>query len=591
MRWPGRTIWDTRIQGVCGIISAYLDGEVHLFGSASFAQLTLEPPRVIINPNRMHGIEEAVRKSGCFAINVLPKSSRNLMIELMGMRRREPEKASLLGLNILDNDGIPYLEGNLRTVFCEVERAVEGGDRRLYIGRVLESRQNPNAGDSQPLLFTRVTDKSKRPGFRQGIRTAAIRSGALDAMKLMLKKVRTLPPANIAATTYQEAGATTEEVDVILAAGVVDRSRHLRPPANIKVPRKSIGVCVVGTGWGQTHVKYLRWASPDIRLFVCGQNRDKTNRVAKALGAEGTFYSLEEAVNDSRVAAVTLALPHHLHRSALEVVAAAGKHALVEKPIATNLEDADAMIAMANKAGIIFMVAEDMHFRPAIRKAIELINAGQVGEPLYLLAHAGGIRRPSGWAADKSKMGGGVLVDIGVHYVRALRLLMGEPDQVFASRAMQINTKISGEDSAQVLFSSRFGWEAHMVCSWSSQRGNLPDLVVAGEKGTIHLWPTAQFVDYYPIAPRPITSLLSYVRPFSLQAKLMKPTLQRVRSKLTDKDPTGYLGEMKEFVTAVIEHRQPATLPIDARRDLEIIERCYESLVAREYRTVPAIDE
>jgi predicted dehydrogenase len=216
-----------------------------------------------------------------------------------------------------------------------------------------------------------------------------------------------------------------------------------------------------------------------------------------------------------------------------------------------------------------------------------MIEAGEIGEPLYLLAHAGGIRRPSGWAADKNKMGGGVLVDIGVHYVRALRLLLGEPDQVFASRAMQVNTKISGEDSAQVLFSSRYGWEAHMLFSWSSQRGHLPDLVVVGEKGTLHLWPTALYLDYYPVAARPLTSLLSYVRPYSLQAKLMKPTLQRVRIKLGEPDATGYLGEMKEFLTAVIEGRQPVTLPVDGRRDLEIIETCYKSMKTKTSCDVP----
>ena len=47
-------------------------------------------------------------------------------------------------------------------------------------------------------------------------------------------------------------------------------------------------------------------------------------------------------------------------------------------------------------------------------------------------------------------------MDVGVHYVRALRLLLGEPDRVFASRAMQVNTKLSGEHSVQLLFSSAY---------------------------------------------------------------------------------------------------------------------------------------
>jgi predicted dehydrogenase len=239
------------------------------------------------------------------------------------------------------------------------------------------------------------------------------------------------------------------------------------------------------------------------------------------------------------------------------------------------------MIAAARKAETILMVAEDMHFRPALHETVKMIERGAIGEPLYMLMHAAGVRRPSGWAAEKSRLGGGVLMDIGVHYVRALRLLMGEPDSVFASRSMQMNTKMSGEDSAQVIFSSSYGWEAHMLVSWSSQRGDLPDVVIEGDQGTIYLWPGAGFFDYYPVKPSSMTRMISYVRPYSLQAKLMKPSLQRVRIRLRERDYTGYLGEMREFVAAVSEGRNVVTPPEDGRRDLEIIISCYEALASR----------
>jgi predicted dehydrogenase/flavin reductase (DIM6/NTAB) family NADH-FMN oxidoreductase RutF len=582
MRWPGRTIWDTRVQSVTGLITASLDDEVYIFPSASFAQVSLTPPRIAINPNRTYGIEAAVRDTGRFAINVLPDSSRARMIQAMRVRRRQPHKARLLGLTVKEDEhGIPFIEGNLRTVFCEVEQTLESGDRKLYIARVVESRSNPAMSGYLPLLFSQVTDTSKYPRLRHTIRTALLKSGALDALKKMFHKLRPPPPANIAKATYDDAGATEEEMNTILQPGAVDRSRHLHPPGPPAIITRSIGICVVGTGWGQTHLRYLRMASPKVRLFVCGQNPKKTERIAKIFGAEAYFNNLEQAANDPRIDALTLTLPHDLHRSSVELVAAAGKHALVEKPIATNLADADAMIAAAKSAGTILMVAEDMHFRTAVHESVHLIERGAIGEPLYLLAHAAGVKRPSGWVADKNRLGGGVLMDIGIHYVRALRLLMGEPDSVFVSKSMQINTKMSGEDSAQVLFSSHYGWEAHMLVSWSSQRGDLPDIVIAGEKGTIYLWPGGAFLDYYPVDPQFLTRMISFVRPYSLQAKLMKPRFQRVRIGLGNEDSTGYLGEMREFIAAVSEGRAPVTPPEDGRRDLEIITRCYESLTQR----------
>ena len=151
-----------------------------------------------------------------------------------------------------------------------------------------------------------------------------------------------------------------------------------------------------------------------------------------------------------------------------------------------------------------------------------------------------------------------------------LTLLLGEPNAVFASRAMQIDTKISGEDSVQALFSSTGGWEAHMFLSWSSPRGQLPDIIVAGEKGTIHLWPGSSYIDLYPVEAPLIPRLLSCVRPYWLQEKLMRPRFGRVRISLPENQGSGYLGEIAEFLAAVAEERAPTSPPEDGRRDLEI---------------------
>ena len=487
-----------------------------------------------------------------------------------------------------DEHEIPFIADALRVVFCDVETYIPSGDRRLYVARVLESRLNKASAGIRPLLFSDVRGANTSPLLRS-LRRALIVSGALDQARTFRSRLRPPPPPNIALTTYQEAGATEDEIARITEHPLVDESRLITPPAAPSIVKARIGVCVVGTGWGGVHCRYLKMAGPDIRLFVCGRNEEKTKRLAQSVGAEGYFLQLEQAVADQRVQALTLALPHDVHRQAAETAAEAGKHVLVEKPISTNLADADAMIATAKRAGTILMVAEDMHFRPAVREAVACLSRGDVGEPLYLLVHAGGIRRPQGWAAERDRMGGGVLIDIGVHYVRGLRLLMGEPDRVMASRAMQINTKMLGEDSVQLIFSSRFGWQAHMLLTWSSQRGDLPDIVLAGDKGTLHLWPGKRYLDYYSTAPRLLPQVISYLRPYWLQEKLLRPQMQRLRKALPDRDATGYLGEMEEFLTAVSEDRSPVTPPEDGRRDLEIILRAYEAMGHEGWVEIPSL--
>ena len=514
-----------------------------------------------------------------FSINVIPAKKEAEIQKLLNLRRREPRKTEIVGLTIQqDSHGIPFLEGALRNVFCKVEQVVDTGDHRLMIAKVLESRANPASVGEIPLLFPEVMRRPSRfPAIKKNLQLFFIRTGTLKFLKKVLNRGRSSSSANIAQTTYMLGGQTEKEIAEILKHGHFDHSRQLAPPAAPAIIRKKIGVCVVGTNWGTFHVEQLRKANPLTRVFICGRDQEKTTRIAKVLRADDYFLDLEAAVQDPRVQALTIALPARMHRQAVEMACAAGKHVLVEKPIATSLADADAMIQVSQRAGNILMIAEDMHFRPIIGEAVHHIALGNVGEPLYLLAHAGGFRGASGGSVDHDPLGG-ILMDIGVHYIRAMRLLIGEPDRVFASRAMQINTKIAGEDSLQIQFSSGYGWEAHMLLSWSSNRGHLPDLTVLGDKGTIHIWPATHYFDYYPTSPRPLTRMLSFVRPSWLQSKLFHPSFQRERIYSKNDDPRGYETEFREFLAAISEQRPSASPPNEARRDLQILLSVYEAM-------------
>jgi myo-inositol 2-dehydrogenase/D-chiro-inositol 1-dehydrogenase len=582
MLLPLRNIWDTKIQCICGVIAASDGEEIEAFLSGNFGQASLDPARIVINPNRLYPIEAIICREGRFSISVLRAGQRDVALRLSAIRRRALSKSAIIGLNFSRDERyeIPYLKDCLRTVFAQVEHTLDTGDHTLMICKVLESRVNSVHIGERPLFYPEISGNPSRfPRVTTGLRRVYAGSGAKDIVVKTMQRRRTPELPNVAVNTYREGGQTAAEVDQILSHGIQDRGRILVPPG--KPPallRRKVPVCVVGTGaWGVVHCELLRKASPLVELYVCGQNPDRLARVARAVGARDYVVGLENAVNDARFPALSLVLPHDVHAKAVQMAAGAGKHVLVEKPIATTLEDADEMIESARRAGTILMVAEDMHFRPSIREALLAIDRGDIGEPIYLQVHAGGVMRPEGWKADKKRAGGGVLMDLGVHYVRAMRLLMGEPDQVLASRAMQVNTKISGEDSVQLMFWSRYGWQVHMLLSWISPRGHCPDIVIAGEKGTIHLWPGAAHFDLYPAAPRTLTRLLSYVRPTWMREKLMKPQLQRIRRSVPGgKD--GYAGELREFLSAVAEERKPVSKPEDARRDLQIVLTAYDAL-------------
>jgi predicted dehydrogenase len=95
------------------------------------------------------------------------------------------------------------------------------------------------------------------------------------------------------------------------------------------------------------------------------------------------------------------------------------------------------------------------------------------------------------------------------------------------------------------------------------------------------LWPGTSYIDYFPVSPPLIPRFLSYVRPYWLQEKLMRPQYGRVRINLPEKQSSGYVGEMREFLSAVVEDRPPVSPAEDARRDLEIVLYSYRALANR----------
>src|SRR5262249_39196880 len=150
---PARTIWDTRLQCVCAVVSAKGPHGIELYLCGNFAQATLDPPRIVINPSRLYPIEGTIQWAGRFAVNVIPASCRKQAEALYGLRRRQPHKDRFLGF-VCDSDarGIPFLPDALRTLFCEVESVHDTGDHTLVVARVVDTRVNAARPGELPLL-------------------------------------------------------------------------------------------------------------------------------------------------------------------------------------------------------------------------------------------------------------------------------------------------------------------------------------------------------------------------------------------------------------------------------------------------------
>jgi UDP-N-acetyl-2-amino-2-deoxyglucuronate dehydrogenase len=154
---------------------------------------------------------------------------------------------------------------------------------------------------------------------------------------------------------------------------------------------------------------------------------------------------VEELLASPSVDAVYIAVPHHLHAPLALQAIAAGKHVLVEKPIATTLEDADRMIAAARERGVLLSVAFLAQGDAQLQRVRDLIQSGAIGKVvgtrIVLRADkpasywTGGFtgRIQTDWRSSKARAGGGVLIMNTIHDLNTIRWLTGlEVTRVYA---------------------------------------------------------------------------------------------------------------------------------------------------------------
>lgn len=154
----------------------------------------------------------------------------------------------------------------------------------------------------------------------------------------------------------------------------------------------------------------------------------------------GTYYAnLEEALLQGDFDAVDIMVPHDLHEQLSLLALKAGKHLLLEKPMAPSLKACDRILNCAKESGVVFAVAENAQFWPEIMEVDRLIREGVIGEVITAKAsfwvqyEPGELKPRTPWRLDQEKTGGGITIDGGSHWLRPLRIWMGEITDVIAA--------------------------------------------------------------------------------------------------------------------------------------------------------------
>jgi predicted dehydrogenase len=271
---------------------------------------------------------------------------------------------------------------------------------------------------------------------------------------------------------------------------------------------QSINVGIVGLGWpGERHAEALNASPLGIVYAACDQNAERLKAFVDSYGPKQSFTSFDEMLLDSELDAVVIGLPNALHYPFSLRALQAGRHVLCEKPPTMNAEQMRTLHEEALNRGLVYYFGRQMRFSPAMQAAKKVIAERRLGEIYFAetmwVRSRGTPAGLDGWFTDRSKAGGGAMIDLGVHAVDAAWYLMGTPQplavsaqtyqkfpQLVEGKVFDVEDNAYGmirfENSATLLF--KVCWAANLTddIPLDPKRGrSLLSTTVYGPKGSL----------------------------------------------------------------------------------------------------------
>jgi predicted dehydrogenase len=308
-----------------------------------------------------------------------------------------------------------------------------------------------------------------------------------------------------------------------------------------------VRVALLGSGWiADFHARGVL-EHPGAELVAAANWREESlDALAERHGIPRVTTDWHELAADPLIDAVIVATPNALHAPQTVACLEAGKHVLVEKPMARTLGEAETMRAAAAASGARLMVAHCWRFHADVLALRDRVAAGELGEIVKTRGygvHAGW--GPSGWFTDPELAGGGALLDMGVHAIDTARFLLGDPspETVCASIGTRYGSYAVDDDGVLLI-----GWSNGTTSTvesgwWHPHRGGLEaETELYGTAGYARIWDFTDEPEGYEHCAQPM-----------------------------------YSAQVAEFIDAVSEGRQPRPSGEDGAVVMDVVDRAYRS--------------
>ncbi len=227
---------------------------------------------------------------------------------------------------------------------------------------------------------------------------------------------------------------------------------------------------------------------PDFRLIcVADMDAPRARAVAERFGAaiETDWHAL---VEQKELDAVIVSTPPLFHKEMCIRALESGKHVLCEKPLARSPAECREMVDVAQRTDRVLATGFNYRFYPAIALAKRIVDSGHIGELDHVRSyagHPGGAEFTHPWVHDAGVMGGGALVDNGIHIVDLTRYFLGEVAEVKGFATGHVWRFDGCEDNAFALLRSSSGKVGALQASWSEWRGYRFWIEVYGTRGCV----------------------------------------------------------------------------------------------------------
>jgi len=309
----------------------------------------------------------------------------------------------------------------------------------------------------------------------------------------------------------------------------------------------TIKLGLIGAGRiGRLHAENLVHYVPGAELLWVS---DVIEEVAKETAArlEIPYWTTDyrEVFDDPKVEAVLICTSTDTHAQIIQAAAAAGKHIFCEKPLALDLVEIEKVLQAVQKAGVLLQVGFHRRFDPHFRRLKELLEAGEIGKPWLLKITS---YDPAPPPISYVKVSGGIFLDMTIHDFDMARFLLGDVEEVYAAGAVLVDPEIgkAGDvDTTIVTLKFKSGALGVITNCRKATYGHDQRIEILGEKGGL-------------FAENP----LPHATRMANESGYRTPPLHYF---FVERYREAYVAEMKAFVEAVRERKEPPVTGLDGK--------------------------